>query len=129
MLGLGRGELVVILVIALIFLGPKRLPDVATSLGKAIRSFRKATRDLTASFNAGKDKAPHVLFELNVDGDAATALRLVAAASAEGSTSPCPSTSNSRKGAWRPCTSVTRPLVVTTWPPGMDQHPCTFSHQ
>jgi TatA/E family protein of Tat protein translocase len=47
MFGLGMGELVVILAIALIFLGPKRLPDVATSLGKAIRSFRKATRDLT----------------------------------------------------------------------------------
>src|SRR5215470_14766695 len=47
MLGLGMGEPVVILVIALIFLGPKKLPDVATSLGKAIRSFRKATRDLT----------------------------------------------------------------------------------
>src|SRR5262245_35819181 len=46
MLGLGMGELLVILVIALIFLGPKRLPDVATSLGKAIRGFRKATRDL-----------------------------------------------------------------------------------
>ena len=47
MFGLGMGELIVILAIALIFLGPKRLPDVATSLGKAIRSFRKATRVLT----------------------------------------------------------------------------------
>ena len=47
MFGLGMGELLVILAIALIFLGPKRLPDVATSLGKAIRSFRKATHDLT----------------------------------------------------------------------------------
>jgi TatA/E family protein of Tat protein translocase len=47
MFGLGMGELIVILAIALIFLGPKRLPDVASSLGKAIRSFRKATRDLT----------------------------------------------------------------------------------
>src|SRR6267142_2379065 len=47
MFGLGMGELIVILAIALIFLGPKRLPDVATTLGKAIRSFRKATRDLT----------------------------------------------------------------------------------
>ena len=40
------GELLVILVIALLFLGPKKLPDVATTLGKAIRSFRKATQDL-----------------------------------------------------------------------------------
>jgi TatA/E family protein of Tat protein translocase len=41
------GELLVILAIALIFLGPSRLPDAASALGKAIRSFRKATRDLT----------------------------------------------------------------------------------
>lgn len=47
MFGLGPGELVIILAIALLVLGPNRLPDVATSLGKAIRSFRKATRDLT----------------------------------------------------------------------------------
>jgi TatA/E family protein of Tat protein translocase len=47
MFGLGMGELLVILVLALLFLGPKRLPDVASSLGKAIRSFRKATRELT----------------------------------------------------------------------------------
>jgi TatA/E family protein of Tat protein translocase len=48
MFGLGMGELLVILAIALIVLGPKKLPDLATSLGKAIRSFRKATNDLTS---------------------------------------------------------------------------------
>ena len=48
MFGLGMGELLVILVIALLFLGPKKLPEVAASLGKAIRSFRKATNDLTS---------------------------------------------------------------------------------
>jgi TatA/E family protein of Tat protein translocase len=59
MFGLGMGELIVILAIALIFLGPKRLPDVATSLGKAIRSFRKATRDLTDQLEIDDDvKAP-----------------------------------------------------------------------
>jgi sec-independent protein translocase protein TatB len=47
MFGLGMGELLVILVIALLFLGPKKLPDLATTLGKAIRSFRKATNELT----------------------------------------------------------------------------------
>ncbi len=36
----------VILVLALFFLGPQRIPEVASSLGKAIRSFRKATREL-----------------------------------------------------------------------------------
>ena len=59
MFGLGMGELIVILAIALIFLGPKRLPDVATSLGKAIRSFRKATRDLTDQLEIDDEvKAP-----------------------------------------------------------------------
>jgi sec-independent protein translocase protein TatB len=46
MFGLGMGELLIILAIALILLGPKKLPDIAASLGKAIRSFRKATNDL-----------------------------------------------------------------------------------
>jgi TatA/E family protein of Tat protein translocase len=46
MFGLGMGELLVILAIALLVLGPKKLPDVASSLGKAIRSFRKATQEL-----------------------------------------------------------------------------------
>ena len=59
MFGLGMGELIVILAIALIFLGPKRLPDVATTLGKAIRSFRKATRDLTDQLEIDDEvKAP-----------------------------------------------------------------------
>lgn len=39
-------ELVVILVLALVVLGPQRIPEVASSLGKAIRGFRKATREL-----------------------------------------------------------------------------------
>jgi TatA/E family protein of Tat protein translocase len=39
--------LIVILVLALVLLGPNKLPDAASGLGKAIRSFRKATRDLT----------------------------------------------------------------------------------
>jgi len=47
MFGLGMGELLIILAIALIFLGPKKLPDIAASLGKAIRGFRKTTSELT----------------------------------------------------------------------------------
>jgi TatA/E family protein of Tat protein translocase len=47
MFGLGMGELIIILVIALLVFGPQKLPDLASSLGKAIRSFRRATQDLT----------------------------------------------------------------------------------
>jgi TatA/E family protein of Tat protein translocase len=40
------GEIVVILVVALIFIGPKMLPEIATGLGKVIREIRKATADI-----------------------------------------------------------------------------------
>ena len=46
MFGMGMGELLVILAVALLVLGPQRLPQVASGLGKAIREFRRATRDL-----------------------------------------------------------------------------------
>jgi Tat protein translocase TatB subunit len=39
-------ELVLILILALIVLGPRRLPEVARDLGKALSSFRRATRNL-----------------------------------------------------------------------------------
>lgn len=55
MFGLGATELIVILVLALILLGPKKLPDVAAGLGKAIRQFRKATRDLTSQLDIDDD--------------------------------------------------------------------------
>ncbi len=45
--GLGFWEIVLILVIALIVLGPNKLPDVARTLGKTLRSLRKATSDFT----------------------------------------------------------------------------------
>jgi Tat protein translocase TatB subunit len=47
MFGIGVPELLVILVVALIVLGPKRLPDVAKTLGKGLAEFRRATSDLT----------------------------------------------------------------------------------
>lgn len=39
---LGPGELIVILVIALLVLGPKRLPEAGRSVGKGIREFKEA---------------------------------------------------------------------------------------
>lgn len=39
---IGPGELIVVLVIALLVLGPKRLPDAGRSVGKGIREFKDA---------------------------------------------------------------------------------------
>jgi TatA/E family protein of Tat protein translocase len=44
--GIGPFELIIILVIALIVVGPGRLPDVGAALGKSIREFRKAATDV-----------------------------------------------------------------------------------
>jgi sec-independent protein translocase protein TatA len=46
MFGLGFGEIAVILFIALIFIGPKKLPELARGLGKGIREFQNAARGL-----------------------------------------------------------------------------------
>jgi TatA/E family protein of Tat protein translocase len=49
--GIGPTELIVILVIALLVLGPKRLPELARSLGRGLAEFRRATADVTSEFD------------------------------------------------------------------------------
>jgi len=48
--GLSPGELLLIMMVAMVVLGPEKLPEVAASLGKWIREFRKATEELSAQF-------------------------------------------------------------------------------
>jgi sec-independent protein translocase protein TatA len=46
MFGLGGGELLLLGIIALVFIGPKKLPELARGLGKGIREFQKAKSEL-----------------------------------------------------------------------------------
>ena len=45
MFGIGMPEMILILAIALVVIGPKKLPDLAKSLGRAMREFKKATNE------------------------------------------------------------------------------------
>ena len=44
MFGMGMGELIIILVVALLVLGPDKIPDAAKAIGKGMRELRKQTR-------------------------------------------------------------------------------------
>jgi sec-independent protein translocase protein TatB len=50
MLGLSMTEVVIILALALLLLGPDQLPTLAKSLGKGLRELRKATDDIKGQF-------------------------------------------------------------------------------
>ncbi|MBR9980363.1 MAG: twin-arginine translocase subunit TatB [Desulfatitalea sp.] len=69
MFGIGMPELIVILAVALIFIGPKKLPDLAKSLGKALGEFKRATSDLKQSLEqeAGLDEVRENLKQTDRD--------------------------------------------------------------
>lgn len=44
---LGFGEVMIILVVALVVFGPNKLPELGRSMGQAIREFKRATQSIT----------------------------------------------------------------------------------
>jgi sec-independent protein translocase protein TatB len=52
---MGMPEIILILAIALIVLGPKKLPEIAKALGRGIAEFKKATQDFKESLDVDDD--------------------------------------------------------------------------
>lgn len=57
--GLGTTEVLVIMVVILVFFGAKRIPELARGLGKGIREFKDATKEIKNDIeNAATDDSP-----------------------------------------------------------------------
>lgn len=51
--GLGGTEIALILAVVLIFFGPKKIPELARGLGKGIREFKDATKEIKDEIGEG----------------------------------------------------------------------------
>ncbi len=69
MFGIGMPELILILALALIVLGPKRLPEIARALGKGMGEFRRATDKLKDEFRQVEDEIEETTGSLELDDD------------------------------------------------------------
>jgi len=56
--GIGMPEIMVILVVALLVLGPRKLPEIARSLGRGMAEFRRASNEFTRTLSASLDEPP-----------------------------------------------------------------------
>ena len=56
---LGGDKLLIILLVAFIFFGPKKMPELGKNLGKGIREFRKAMQDIQDGVQKSIKEPPH----------------------------------------------------------------------
>ncbi len=58
MFGISTPELVIIVVLALLLFGPKKMPEIARSIGEGIRELRRASRDVVEAIENFSDDEP-----------------------------------------------------------------------
>src|SRR5437899_1845579 len=101
MLGLSMTEIVIVLGLALLLLGPDQLPSIAKALGKGMREIRKATDDLKTTFEQEMvriDEPEQQRMLQPVSGDPAAA-RASARAGAEPAADPASARAAARRAA------------------------------
>lgn len=59
--GIGLPEMAVIMTVALLIFGPKKLPEIGRSMGKAIRSFQEASKEFENEFKREADQLDQTL--------------------------------------------------------------------
>jgi Tat protein translocase TatB subunit len=85
MFGIGMPELLLILALALIVLGPKKLPELARALGKGMAEFRRATDEL-------KDELRQMEHEIEETSPSATSKDDPSLEKSSDTSSPSPAT-------------------------------------
>ncbi|KGF73481.1 hypothetical protein DO97_18365 [Neosynechococcus sphagnicola sy1] len=58
--GIGLPEMALIMVLALLVFGPKKLPEIGRSMGKAIRGFQEASKEFETEFKREADRLESV---------------------------------------------------------------------
>lgn len=61
--GIGLPEMALIMVLALLVFGPKKLPEIGRSLGKAIRGFQEASKEFETEFKKEAERLEKVVNE------------------------------------------------------------------
>jgi sec-independent protein translocase protein TatA len=65
--GIGLPEMVLIFIVALLIFGPKKLPEVGRSLGKALKSFQDASKEFEAEFKREADRLAETVQEATLE--------------------------------------------------------------
>lgn len=71
MFGIGGPELLIICIVALIVIGPQKLPDLLRSLGKGVAEFKRVSNDVKSTLDAEVNKAEADARKKEVDAELA----------------------------------------------------------
>lgn len=88
---IGMPELIIILVIALIIFGPRKLPELGRSLGRSIGEFRRASNELRSTLEE----------EIRIEEQKDTAQKSTPASPEAAAAPPAEPTSGSPSGTWQ----------------------------